>query len=155
MWPCCSYLYRSHSDNGHRSGYEETVSDEGWRRTTSEDVQTGHSRLVIESLKSRIQQLVSIMMMMDILGIWYSWVGLGNYISVSATMSDLSRTIQNTSNIHCMLACPLWAMLVTYTWIQETLSSMSKDHHPIWPSPHLPLIMHSPHLHQLFLSPFL
>ncbi|CDH58471.1 ring finger protein 220 [Lichtheimia corymbifera JMRC:FSU:9682] len=44
-------------DNGHRSGYEETVSDEGWRRTTSEDVQTGHSRLVIESLKSRIQQL--------------------------------------------------------------------------------------------------
>ncbi|KAI9498652.1 hypothetical protein BDB00DRAFT_798939 [Zychaea mexicana] len=46
-----------------RSGFEETVSDEGWQRSilsSSEQHQvpgSGHSRLVIESLKSRIHQL--------------------------------------------------------------------------------------------------
>ncbi|KAI9258978.1 hypothetical protein BDA99DRAFT_514669 [Phascolomyces articulosus] len=44
-----------------RSGFEETVSDEGWKRSISSEQhlipETGHSRLVIESLKSRIHQL--------------------------------------------------------------------------------------------------
>lgn len=78
-----------YSDNAQRSDYEETVSDEGWRRTTSEDVQTGHSRLVIESLKSRIQQLVS--MMMDIMMKDVHGLSLGNHFSVSTTMFNLSR----------------------------------------------------------------
>ncbi|KAG0164403.1 hypothetical protein DFQ28_010530 [Apophysomyces sp. BC1034] len=47
-----------------RSGFEETVSDVGWERhlaqaqtSNSNAAGGGHSRLVIESLKSRLQQL--------------------------------------------------------------------------------------------------
>ncbi|KAI8144931.1 hypothetical protein BJV82DRAFT_681359 [Fennellomyces sp. T-0311] len=52
----------SSSDNSPRSGFEETVSVEGWQRSVASEEQlvvpeAGHSRLVIDSLKSRIQQL--------------------------------------------------------------------------------------------------
>lgn len=56
-----SYMIVSHDHDSPRSGYEEVVSEEGWQQPiASDDIQTaGHSKLVIESLKSRIQQLVN------------------------------------------------------------------------------------------------
>ncbi|KAI9321005.1 hypothetical protein BX666DRAFT_1262568 [Dichotomocladium elegans] len=53
---------QEHEQQGQqRSDYEDTVSDENWRRTAQEDALQaeagGHSRLIVESLKSRIHQL--------------------------------------------------------------------------------------------------
>ncbi|KAI7857618.1 hypothetical protein BDC45DRAFT_500247 [Circinella umbellata] len=51
----------STSADSPRSGFEETVSDEGWKRSVMTEQylipEAGHSRLVIESLKQRIHQL--------------------------------------------------------------------------------------------------
>ena len=57
------YLYIDNfiSADSPRSGFEETVSDEGWKRSVTTEQylipEAGHSRLVIESLKTRIHQL--------------------------------------------------------------------------------------------------